>query len=98
MKELILKHGRIALVDDEDYERCAKYKWHITAKGYVKKGHGSGFINGHYYQAVYLHRFVLHEDIPLSLDIHHIDGNKLNNQKENLTVMTRSKHMRKHRE
>jgi hypothetical protein len=101
MKELALKHGRVALVDDEDYERCIKHKWHLTAAGYVKKGRGGGvfFVKGHRYEypAVTLHRFVLHKEIPTTLDIDHIDGNPLNNQKSNLRVMTRSAHTRRHR-
>jgi hypothetical protein len=30
MKEIPLNHGRLALVDDDDYERIAAYKWHAV--------------------------------------------------------------------
>jgi len=32
MKEIVLTKGQVALVDDVDYERVAKHKWHAVRK------------------------------------------------------------------
>jgi len=45
------------------------------------------------------HRWVwmnLKGEIPNGLDVHHIDGNKDNNKIDNLQLITRSEHQRKH--
>jgi hypothetical protein len=77
MKEIDLPHNQVALVDDEDYERCKNIKWHMGAKGYVMSNKG-----------VYLHRFIM--NTPKGLDTDHIKGNKLDNRKSKLRVATRS--------
>lgn len=73
------------LVDDEDYDVFNSYTWYINAKGAVYCGdksirkYGSGL----------LHRLVLGLTSD-NLDVDHKDGNKLNNQKENLRTCTRT--------
>lgn len=45
------------------------------------------------------HRWVwmnVNGEIPQNLDIHHIDGNKDNNEIQNLELITRSEHQKKH--
>ena len=47
------------------------------------------------------HRLVWHEnfgEIPEGKVVHHINGNKLDNRIENLELLTRSEHMKKHYE
>ena len=57
--------------------------------GYNKKGN------------VKLHRLIMEEHLGRKLTsdeiVHHIDGNKLNNDISNLQVMTRGEHSRLHR-
>jgi ssDNA-binding Zn-finger/Zn-ribbon topoisomerase 1 len=57
---------------------------------------------GPYYQryGIRLHRVVwaeTHEQaIPKGYDVHHIDGNRANNEPENLALLTRAQHMSHH--
>lgn len=79
-KEIPLSQGKIALVDDEDYERVVQLKWYYDGR-YVsncdnKRGRG-----------VRLHRFIM--NAPAGVDVDHRDLNKLNCQKSNLRLATR---------
>lgn len=66
----------------------------ISTNGYVT------FINGNK-KGMALHRLVMEEVIGRKLlreeIVHHIDGNRLNNAPENLTIMSNCEHARLHR-
>lgn len=84
MAEIILSNGKIALVNDEDFIRLNKYRWHQHGKGYAH-----AHINK---KAVYMHRLILHLfDSKIHTD--HINHNELDNRKENIRVATRSQNM-----
>ncbi len=77
MKEIKLKRGEVALVDDEDFDRLVQLKWHCGSGGYaVHRVWPSGLI--------LMHRFILNS--PKGMVTDHIDRNRLNNQKNNLRV------------
>jgi hypothetical protein len=79
--------GRVALVDDEDYDHLIKYRWRASATEYV-----TGKIDG---KSVNMHVFILgHSDY---FHIHHINHNRLDNRKVNLVQLTPQEHMREHR-
>lgn len=73
----------VALVDDDDYERVNARRWYLGSQGYVTRGRGGC--------RVYLHRWLL--DAPDGMDVDHIDGNALNNQRANLRLCTRSENL-----
>jgi len=78
--EIPLDIGRVALVSIEDWERIDKIGWHFRKdNGYVCCGGYNG-------QERYLHRFVM--DCPKGLVVDHINGDKLDNRRENLRVCT----------
>lgn len=55
---------------------------------------------GHYRATFHIHRAVYtyyYGDIPPEHDIHHIDGNKANNDISNLLLVTRSEHQKLHK-
>lgn len=84
MKEIQLTQNKVALVDDEDYDILNKYNWCAHLEGnvfYATRCPGKGN-----YQR--MHRVIL-SPIPSGLEVDHIDGNGLNNQRSNLRIVTR---------
>lgn len=82
---------RVSIVDDEDYDkvlnaigkRAKWYAWCSTsAKFYA--------ISGGRYKSI--HRVVM--DAPNGMDVDHINGDALDNRKENLRICTRSENCR----
>lgn len=81
MKVINLTQGRLAMVDDEDFDLVSQWMWCVNSKGYVvnrRKG--------------LLHRFIM--DYPVGLEVDHKNGDKFDCQKSNLRLATRSENMR----
>ena len=76
-----------AIIDDEDFDELSKFRWHICA-GYARRNAGKEIV-------VYMHRQLL--NVPKGLVIDHINGNRLDNRKENLRVCTRAQNTRNSR-
>ena len=84
MTEIQLTQGKVALIDDEDYERVSQHKWYAHKKKRSKQWYVRTKIKQ---KTVTLHRFIL--DLPKYKPlVDHIDNNGLNNQKSNLRVVT----------
>ena len=84
MMEIRLLNGIITLVDDEDFEYLNQWKWYFhpgrnTAYAFrnerMKKN-----------KTIYMHRIIANALGRLQVD--HIDGNGLNNQRNNLRLCT----------
>ncbi len=80
MKEIDLTKGKIALVDDEDFEYLNQWKWHVNHNGYAIR-QLSKKESPNIRQRLFMHHAILPRN---DLVIDHIDGNKVNNQKSNL--------------
>ena len=89
MKEIKLTKGKVALVDDEDYERVMAFgKWYFGGR-YAQKTAYIGMVNGkRTYKTLLMHRFIAGD--PYKKEVDHRDENKLNNKKSNLRVCIRS--------
>ena len=72
-----------AYIDFEDLEKCKEKSWRIS-----KKRNKFYVISGEKENAIYLHQFVFGFP-PNGYEIDHIDGNSLNNRKNNLRYLTR---------
>lgn len=83
MREFILKHKQVVLVDDEDYERLSKYRWH--GGQYV-----TTLIEGNCKKM--MHRIIMDCTDP-SLHVDHRNHNTYDNQKDNLRVCTISQNV-----
>lgn len=88
VKEIQLTLGKVALVDDEDYEFLNQWKW------YAHKGYGEHWyavrkhtVNGKQVM-IRMHYEIL--KTPKGMESDHKDGNGLNNQRYNLRVCTRA--------
>ncbi|MHC4336645.1 MAG: AP2 domain-containing protein [Planctomycetota bacterium] len=89
MKKIPLTQGKVALVDDEDYERVSKYKWY-TAKvqGFFYAVTNVRVEDGRRRQKkVIMHRFIL--GFPNSF-IDHMNHRSLDNRRRNLRPCTGS--------
>lgn len=70
-------------VDDEDFDYLNQYRWCLCNKYAFRKQ----TINGKE-RNIYMHTELM--GFPEKLDVDHIDGDKLNNQRSNLRIATRS--------
>jgi hypothetical protein len=84
MKVIELNKGHVAIVDDEDFEKIAQYHWTYVGKGYAHRN-----ANG---KSVYMHRVVM--NTPDGFDTDHINGNRLDNRKCNLRIVTHKQNLR----
>ena len=92
MKEIKLTQGKLALVDDEYFEYLNQFKWfaHKKKNGFYAERNIP--IDNCKQKTQMMHRIIL-GDIPKILDVDHIDGNGLNNQKYNLRSCTHQQNM-----
>lgn len=86
MKEIPLTQGKTAIVDDADYEIVRGLKWcaHKRLNGFYAV-RNIRLQNGKW-ASVYLHRALLNP--PSGMQVDHINGNGLDNRRENLRVVT----------
>ena len=98
MKEIPLTQGRVALVDDEDYEALAVFRWCVQrasktfyAQRSVRLPDGKRF-------NMNLHRVVLERklgrELLTGMECDHDNGDGLDNRRENLFEVTRSQNHR----
>lgn len=82
MRLIVLNKGKVAKVDDDDFDRLNRHRWIVLT---TRKGTGNSYavtkmkVNGKK-KTVYMHKFVVGD----SHHIDHKDGDSLNNQKNNL--------------
>src|SRR5260221_646315 len=86
MDRMQLPGGHVTLIDEEDRELVAGFRWRILklkTLRYVHAWRGS--------QHFYLHRLIL--GAPSSLQVDHINGDGLDNRRSNLRLATRSQNL-----
>lgn len=82
MSKLIpLTQGQQTIVDDEDYTFLMQWKWYCH-QGYARRTEGGG----RKARQIHMHRIIL--KAPENMEVDHIDGDKLNNQKVNLRLVS----------
>lgn len=85
-------HGRVRSY----VSRWGKRKKPVLLKGYIGKHYKTVMLCSNDHRAVYIHRIVAEAFIPNpenKREVNHIDGNKLNNHKENLEWVCHSENM-----
>lgn len=93
MRKIPLGYGLYALVDNDDYIDLSFFKWHSKkANGgkYACRIESKWFNNNRFTKTIYMHRVVV--DAPHDLQVHHINGNTLDNRKRNLELVTPAMH------
>jgi hypothetical protein len=84
MKTIDLPQGKVALVSDEDYEELAQYSWRLSGKGYAMT-----YSDG---AALTMHRLLL--GAKKGEEVDHINGDPLDNRRENLRKCTHAENMK----
>jgi hypothetical protein len=77
-----LTRGKFALIDDDDYDEISKHKWHLYSNRYAARSirvDGKNIF-------ILMHRVIM--DAPKHLEVDHINGNGLDNRKENMRLCT----------
>ncbi len=92
MKLISLTQNKVAFIDDEDFDRLSKFKWHAKewhntwcAARNIPRANGKQTL-------IRMHWEILRP--PRGMDTDHKDHNGLNNQKSNLRIATRAENMR----
>lgn len=87
MKEIALSQGKVSIISDKDFDEVSVFKWSFT-HGYARRTVKlDGVKNG-----VYLHRFLMGAKSGEEVD--HINGNPLDNRRENLRLCTHSENLK----
>ena len=87
-KIIALSQGKAALVDDGDYEYLNQFSWHYST-GYacrpLPRGHRVT-------PSISMHRDIMGN--PQGMEVDHINGDRLDNRRENLRVCTKAENRR----
>ena len=86
MKEISLTRGKMAIVDDEDYDYINQWKWQYLPVGYAARNFKKND-NG-VRPLVYMHCMIVPH--PEGMQTDHANQNKLDNRRDNLRVCSRS--------
>ena len=84
MKIKLTNCDKETIIDDEDFEKLPTHNWRLNSYGYVV-----GFQKiavGVYNRHSFLHRIIT--NCPKGLEVDHINGDKLDNRKSNLRIVT----------
>ena len=87
MKEIKLSQGKVALVDDADYEWLSQWKWsfakdHTNRTGYAQRAEGKRPDR----KIILMHREIM--QTPSGMEVEHADLDGCNNQRYNLRNCT----------
>jgi hypothetical protein len=94
MKFIPLTQGKVAIVDDEDFEKLNRYKWNAGLIGNIWYAKRMVTSNGRR-KDMTMHRQLMKK--PSGKFIDHINHDGLDNRRENLRICTRSQNNKNHR-
>ena len=86
MREVLVCGGHIALIDDADFDLVSKRNW------WMRKGYPSTSNPGKSPRQLPMHRVIMNP--PSGMLVDHINGNPLDNRRENLRLCTLSENNR----
>lgn len=89
MKEIQLTQGKIAIVDDEDYERLIQYNWYAHKNRYTFYAARHTYIDGKVRPdkpIIRMHREIMNLSTGDKQQVDHRDQNGLHNWRNNLRI------------
>lgn len=92
MREISLKNGRIAIIDDEDYEIVSQYRWYLLKGKNTEYACHKKTENAISLPTILMHRLVM--NAPKGSQIDHINGDGLDNRKCNLRFCSHQENSR----
>lgn len=90
MKEIPLTQGKVAIVDDEDFEFLNQWKWYCGFAGYPTR-----MTERPDHKPIRMHRVIM--QTPRGMETDHINGNPLDNRRTNLRICTHAENDRNQR-
>lgn len=90
MAEILLSSGDVCRVDERDYHTLSNWKWKRHPQGYASR---TGYSAGTYVCHL-MHRYIL--DAPEGMEVHHVNGDKLDNRRANLELVEPKTHRMMH--
>jgi hypothetical protein len=86
MKEIPLTQGKAALVSDDKYEMLSCHKWYAVKRYGIFYAVRRITTAKNKQKEISMHRVIM--DAPKGVEVDHFDGDGLNNQNENLRLVT----------
>ena len=92
VKEIPVRGGLMALVDDEDEALVSGYNWHALQRSWSRASYARAYIPGsHPKRQVLMHRLIL--NAPDRVDVDHEDRDGMNNRRYNIRLATKSQNL-----
>lgn len=82
-----------ALIDDDDYKIVGHMKWHLTMHGYAEHSFSKGKCDR---TSIGMHKFII--NTPDNMETDHINGDKLDNRRCNLRIVTSQQNKFNHKD
>lgn len=90
MKTINLTQNKVTLINDIDYDFFCQWNWYYLNSGYAVRKSGGRFNQ----KLIYMHREIM--NAPEGKEVDHINGNRLDNRRENLRIVSRQENRLNH--
>lgn len=91
MKKIELTQNQFALIDDEYYNKISQHKYFANKIGNTYYAARDIVINQKI-KRIWMHGEIMKNQLKENEEVHHINGNGLDNREKNLMVVTKSQH------